>query len=335
MKTSSRLSRITPTRTAAAASAASHATALPWIVTPQLSEALPEWYQNHQAQVTDALRGCGGVLFRGFRVQSGEEFEQFVRAVSPTLLEYKERSTPRTEVGNRIYTSTEYPAHQPIAHHNEFSYANAWPMRIFFFGLVPPQQGGETPIADSRKVYADIPEEVRTGLQDKGVMYVRNYGSGIDLTWQEAFQTNDRAVVEEYCQQAPLEWEWLSDDRLRTRQMRPAVARHPVTGETVWFNQAHLFHVSNLEPETRASMQSIYEPEDLPRNCYLGDGAPIPDSFLDAIRAAYQKNEVALPWKQGDVMMLDNMLVAHGRRPYSGPRRILTALSEPYDSRAA
>jgi alpha-ketoglutarate-dependent taurine dioxygenase len=332
------LAKIQPVRKTAVAQQSvvwesGEAGSLPLILESATGAQLLPWYRRNRERLERELCLRGGILFRGFPLAGAEAFEEFVRAVTPDLMEYKERSTPRTEVGNRIYTSTEYPSHQCIAHHNEFSYSYTWPMRIFFFALIPPEKGGETPIADSRKVYQNIPPDVRSKFEEKGVMYVRNYGTGIDLSWQEAFQTADRSRVEEYCREAPVDWEWLPGDRLRTRQVRPAVARHPESGEFLWFNQAHLFHVSNLQAEVRASMREVFDEQDLPRNAYFGDGSPIPDSDLDLIREAYRTSEVAFPWRQGDVLLLDNMLVAHGRNPYQGPRRILAALSQPFHAR--
>jgi alpha-ketoglutarate-dependent taurine dioxygenase len=289
-----------------------------------------DWAIANREQVEEWLRTVGGVLFRGFTIPDQEAFRAFVIALAPDLLEYKERSTPRTEVGGRIYTSTEYPAHQQIALHNEFSYSYTWPLRIAFFAAQPSEEGGETPIADSRKVYEGLAPDVRERFATKGVMYVRNYGAGIDLTWQDAFQTQDRADVEAHCRQAPLEWEWLENDRLRTRQIRQAVARHPVTGEMVWFNQAHLFHVSNLGADAESAMRSVFAEPDLPRNAYFGDGTVIPAEDLAEVRRALDASTIAFPWQPGDVLMLDNMLIAHGRRPYRGSRRILTALAQPY-----
>src|SRR6185295_11544764 len=115
-------------------------------------------------------------------------------------------------------------------------------------------QGGETPIADSRKVYARIDPAIRERFIAKGgVKYVRNYGTGIDLPWQEVFQTDDKAQAEHYCQKAGITFEWRGPDWLRTSQVCQAVATHPKTGDVVWFNQAHLFHVSSLPPAIRDS----------------------------------------------------------------------------------
>src|SRR5258705_2138459 len=135
---------------------------LPIVVMTNAGGSIGTWARSNQAQLESWLHETGGVLFRGFAVNGTEGFESFVRSIAPDLLEYKERSTPRTEVGNRIYTSTEYPAHQHIALHNEFSYSYTWPLRIFFYALQPAETGCETPIADSRKVYNSLHDDVRT-----------------------------------------------------------------------------------------------------------------------------------------------------------------------------
>lgn len=304
---------------------------LPLLVEPQVEGVnLSEWVKENLTWIETALVDSGALLFRGFKVGVICSFDQFIRAISKDLLEYKERSTPRTEIGNRIYTSTEYPAHQEIAFHNEFSYAYTWPLKIAFHCVIPAEQGGETPIADSSKVYGLLDPLIRKRWTEKQVMYVRNYGVGIDLSWQEVFQTSDRHAVEEYCRKAPVEWEWRGENGLRTRQIRPAVAKHPKTGEILWFNQAHLFHLTNLEPGVRESMLNTFGEENLPRNAYYGDGTPIEISVLDEIRGAYREASVSFPWRQGDVLLLDNMRTAHGRSAFQGPRKIVVAMAESY-----
>jgi alpha-ketoglutarate-dependent taurine dioxygenase len=164
-------------------------------------------------------------------------------------------------------------------------------------------------------------------------MYVRNYGEGVDMTWQDAFQTDDRAQVEEYCRRSHTSFDWKGGDRLRTRQVRQAVATHPSVGEQVWFNHAHMFHVSNLQPAVRESLLAEFADDELPRNAFYGDGTRIEDSVLDEIRAIYRETAVTFQWREGDVLLLDNFLTSHGREPFAGTRRIVVAMAELYTNR--
>jgi len=199
-----------------------------------------------------------------------------------------------------------------------------------FFCVQPAVQGGETPLADSRKVFTRIDPAVRERFSERQVSYVRNYGEGLDLSWENVFQTDDRAEVEAFCRQNGIEFEWKSAERLRTVQCCQSVARHPQTGEFVWFNQAHLFHVSSLEAEVRDLL--LTSSEEPPRNAYFGDGSAISDADLESVRAVYEAETIAFLWQKGDVLIVDNMLVAHGRRPFSGPRKIVVGMGQLHGS---
>jgi hypothetical protein len=61
---------------------------------------------------------------------------------------------------------------------------------------------------------------------------------------------------------------------------------------------------------------------------YFGDGTPIPDEVVVRIGDLYEELCVEPPWEAGDMIVLDNMLVAHARRPFSGERKILVAMAE-------
>jgi alpha-ketoglutarate-dependent taurine dioxygenase len=290
---------------------------------------LVEWALSNRELIENRLLKRGGILFRNFSVSSPEAFERFVTACSDEPLPYLERSSPRTQINNNIYTSTDYPADQSIFLHNENSYQRTWPMKIFFFCAQPSAQSGETPIADCRKVFERIDPKIRQRFIEKDWMLVRNFGDGLSLTWQSVFQTGDKAAVEAYCREAGIETEWRGE-RLRTRQVRRAVAQHPATGEMVWFNHATFFHISTLDPSMRQGLLNGLREEDLPNNTYYGDGSPIELSVLEEIREAYRSETVSFVWQEGDILMLDNMLVAHGRNPYVGKRKILVAMAEPF-----
>jgi alpha-ketoglutarate-dependent taurine dioxygenase len=303
----------------------------PLVFEPNLENVnLTAWVQGNREAVARDLLRHGAILFRGFGLDSVDRFESFTRAVTPQLIDYRERAAPRVQVGGQVYTSTEFPADQWIPLHHEMSYSHNWPTKIYFYCEQPARSGGRTPIAEDRKVLPALDREVKAKFLEKKVMYVRNYGEGVDLPWQEAFQTTDPTAVEDYCRKAGAEVEWRGHDRLRTRSVRQVVATHPQMGETVWFNHAHMFHMSNLEPQVLSALLSEFAPDELPRNAFYGDGSAIEVEALDHIRKVYRDTSVSFPWQQGDVLLLDNFLVSHGREPFQGPRRILVAMAELY-----
>lgn len=292
---------------------------------------LAAWAVLNRSFIETSLSKYGAMLFRGFHLDGVDDFEKFISNVSGTLLEYKDPTSPRSKVSGNIYTSTDYPPEHRIPLHNENSYSHTWPLKLFFCCVVAPREGGETPIADVRKVFQRISPPTRASFVEKKVMYVRNFGDGLGLSWQSVFGTEDKKVVEENCREKGIEFEWKDGGRLRTRQVRRAVAKHPRTGEMVWFNHGVFFHISTLEPSIRNVLLSEFDEDDLPYNTFYGDGSRIESSVLDEIRDAYSQETVIFPWQEGDVLMLDNMLAAHGRMSYSGPRKIVVGMSEPFD----
>ena len=281
-----------------------------------------------RGRIDEALRRVGGVLLRGFEVPTVEHFQQVAKAFGHPLLNYEFASTPRSAVSAGVYTSTEYPAHQHIPLHNEQAYTREWPMKIWFHCVTASPVGGETPIADSRAVYRRMPAAIRERFE-QGLLYVRNYGD-FDVPWQTVFNTHDRDEVQAFCQRARIDCQWKADGGLRTTQRCQGVETHPVTGEKVWFNQAHLFHASNLQPEVRESLEELLGVDDLPRNVLFADGSPIDDALFDEVRQVLAAETVSFAWQAGDVLMLDNMLVAHARNPFKGPRKVVVAMAEPH-----
>lgn len=303
----------------------------PLVVRPALDGVdLVDWARSDAEFIGGSLREHGAILFQNFKGQSIAQFERFVAATSGAMMDYQDRSSPRSAVTANVYSSTDHPPEQAILLHNENSYSAAWPLKIYFHCVTPAASGGETPIADCRKVLARIDPAVRDRFRQKHVMYVRNFGDGVGLPWRTAFQTEERAGVEKYCLANALDFEWWGGDRLRIRGVRPAIAAHPRTGEQVWFNQAALFHPSSLEPGVRADLLSHFEEGELPLNAYYGDGSSIEASALEAIHEAYARETIVFPWRAGDTLMLDNMLFAHGRRPFAGARRVVVGMADPW-----
>ncbi|HEV2964505.1 MAG TPA: condensation domain-containing protein [Candidatus Angelobacter sp.] len=299
---------------------------LPLILEPATPDInIVEWVQANAKYLEQKLAECGALLFRGFAIAPHKDLEKLARVFSPELFS-ENGEHPSLTSGGSIYTPVFYPSEKKLLWHNENSFNYRWPALIWFCCDRPAATGGETPIVDSRTIFASLEPRLRDAFLEKQIMYVRNYGSGLGLHWQEVFGTSDRHEVEAKCQKEQMEYRWKDGGVLETRAVRPAVLRHPSTGAMSWFNQAQHWHISCVDAETRNSLQGIFAEHDLPRNCYFGDGSPIPDAALEHILETYRRHEVVFPWQARDILMLDNIAVAHGRNPFRGERRHLVAL---------
>lgn len=298
---------------------------LPFIFKVRFKQNAVRWIEKNFTEIEEKLLRYGAVLLRGFQIKTADEFGLAIKLFGAAL-PYKERSSPRTTAGENIYTSTEYPPDQEIFFHNENSYAHKFPRRLFFFCQTEPQKDGATPLSDVRKVLAFLPAEIVEKFERKGVLYVRNFGEEIGLSWREVFQTECRSEVEKICADGGYTAEWRGQ-QLRTQRIGLAVTEHPLTKEKVWFNHAAFFHVSTHPPEIRDALLSQFAPKDLPHNTFYGDGEPIETEVLEVLRESYQRASVTFAWRESDLLIVDNILTAHARTPFSGVRRILVGMT--------
>ena len=291
----------------------------------------PQGLIDHLRTATDLgdlLVKHKALVFRGFHV-SPAELDGVMDLLLPNRLAYVHGNSPRTKVGENVYTSTEYPQQYDISMHNEMSYAHQWPARLLFFCAVAPETGGATPVVDGVRWLDSLDPDVREAFQ-QGVRYTQNLhgGKGFGKSWQDTFETAERDEVEEFLAKSGSDFTWKPDCGLRVSQVRPSTTRHSVTGDEVWFNQADLWHVAGLGDETAAALAQIMPEEDLPQSVTFADGSPIPAGYVTQIRDRGLSEAVNVDWRTGDLLLIDNVAVGHGRRSFTGPRRILVAMSD-------
>ncbi|WP_331732566.1 TauD/TfdA family dioxygenase (plasmid) [Streptomyces sp. NBC_00015] len=299
------------------------------IAHPPADGSLSTWLQLNSDRIDTDLATAGAILLRGFRVRTTEEFHEAAMVALGPLMPYIEGASPRSPLGGGVYTSTEYAADQIIPLHNELSYSSRWPGRLAFYCMTPATTGGETPIADSRRVYEHITATATQPLPAH-VRYLRHMhdGKGPGVGWPTVFDTTDPVRVEDHCRQSGIDITWLPNGTLCTSQIRPTAIVHPQSGERVWFNQAHQWHPSNGGPEVEALWRELYGNE-LPMHATTADGQELTPETLSHIRAAYEAETTTFTWQAGDVLLLDNMLTAHGRTAYTGSREVLVAMGQP------
>jgi alpha-ketoglutarate-dependent taurine dioxygenase len=285
---------------------------------------------DERDEIRDALYRHGALLFRGFDVSDADTFESVTRAFSSKPFSYVGGGSPRTRISGEVFTSTEYAAHANVPLHNEASYFKVVPEFIWFFCKLAPQVAGETPLGDMRRVLQRLDPDLVARCDEVGVMYVNNLhgGGGFGKSWQQTYQSDDRAEVETRLRQRGVEFEWTADGGLRAIMHAPGLRTHPVTGTKYWGNQIASWHPATLPAGAADSLLRLYrDPMNFPKAAFFGDGNPILDDTARSIAAALAAEETTFAWREGDVLLVDNQAIAHGRRPFVGARQIMVALA--------
>lgn len=339
---------------------------LPLFVRPtedKSREFLERWLSNNKEWVEEKLLEHGAVMFRGFDIPTGADFESVVRRIQPELSDQYRGTSPRRLIpGTKaVFSASELPSYYPIAQHLEMSQLPAPPRKVFFCCLDPPTSfGGETSLCDFRKVYKEMDPEVRSTFEEKGVMYIKNYTRNgkkwtIDPTmlkgWEELFDTADKTVVEEECRRSNIDFKWKDNDTLTMVNREEAIQYHPKTNEPVWFNHVQVFHLTMLKDELcRVSCRSrslfflilaylmalinwvamtFLKHTNFGFYTFYGDGSEVSPSALKEVGNAIWKNMVFNRWEMGDILMIDNFSTSHGRQPYFGKRKVVVSWSPP------
>lgn len=284
----------------------------------------------------------GAVLFRGFPLDTATAFSRSIQTLKlGNFVNYIGGDSPRDSVEKGVYTSTEAPPTIHIPLHQELSFIQKFPRHIYFFCEIAPHARGETIIADARKVYESFDSDFRERFQKKQITYISRYYYKSKImsllnsyqrshkSWIEVFETDKKEEVELKCLQNNFSWRWLKKDWIEIRQTRPALHTHPITKENVWFNQAHLYDFNpRLLGLTRyVGERLFYRKNTRLHEIRFGDNSKISRHDLYHILDVLDKNTVAFPWQNGDMLVLDNILAMHGRATFTGKRRILTSLT--------
>jgi alpha-ketoglutarate-dependent taurine dioxygenase len=290
-----------------------------------------EWLTAHREAIRAGLHRFGSLVIRGLPVSDVVDFAAVRDELIDDHLRYRERSTPRSDLGDGVYTSTDMPARHPIRLHNESSYVVQFPGILLFGCVVAPAEDGATTVGDSREVLARLDPGLVGRFRERGWALWRNYHPSLSLSWSTAFGTSDRAELESLLEEGRIAWRWRSDDVLQTGQRRAAVLRHPVTGEETWFNHVAFWNRHTMSPEMRDMLLESYGDEGLPYDTGYGDGQQLTKEEADHLNEVYDQVERSEPYRVGDLLLVDNLLSCHGRQPYFGNRKILVAMGEPRD----
>lgn len=302
-------------------------------ITEHSLRAGPGDYSELAARADELLAAAaagGPVLLRGLGIGGPDDLRDALTAMGLRTLSYVQGNSPRTELAAEVFTATDFPPEFPISLHNELSYTAGWPQYLVFACVTPAESGGETTVADGAGVAAGVSAGLLAKCRELGFRYCQylHGGQGFGLSWQTTFGTEDPAVVERIVAAEPgAEFTWC-DDGIEVSRQRPALATHPGTGATVWFNQAEQWDPSSQPPDVASAIRELLAPERWPHRVDWGDGSPVSMAELAEIRGVYQDLTEGVRWQGGDLVVVDNMTTMHGRAPYRGERKVIVSLAE-------
>jgi len=289
------------------------------------------WLESNRGEIRRLLDVYGALYVRGLPITNVTEFGRIRDMLIRSRASYREKATPRSEFGDDVYSSTDFPRSEMIRAHNENSYTLSFPGTLIFCCLDAADEGGATPVVDVRRVLRSIPESLVDKFRSVGWGLTRNYVDLIGLNWQTAFGTDNPADVAIYCDRNRIAYSWSDNGWLRTTQRRSALITHPRTGDEVWFNHVAFWSEWSLGADVREALTDGFGRENLPFNTSFGDGSLIGPDEHRIIEQAYERESVRESWQPGDLLIVDNLLAAHGREPFTGSRNILVAMGDPID----
>jgi hypothetical protein len=287
-----------------------------------------EWVSEHRETLRAFVAEHGSLLIRGLGLRDATSVAAVFRQFGQLMAE-RESFAERREYAEGVYSSTKWPANQPMCMHHELSYMLEPPGLMLFACLVAPSTRGATAIADGSAVLDALPKDLVERVERDGWLLVRNYNDEIGASLAESFGTDDRDAVERYCRANAIRFEWQPGGGLRTWQRRRAIQLHAPSGKRTWFNQIAFLNEWTVAPEVREYLVDEYGADALPFNTQFGDGEPIGADVVQLIHDAYQSHTVREAWQAGDLLVVDNIRMAHAREPFEGPREVLVGMADP------
>lgn len=293
---------------------------------------------------TELLTKHGAILLRGFNDNSSEWFSELVIAIetgkSRTPFEQIGLAGKRFEQAKNVFTANEGPASTRFYQHNEYARYSHFPANIHFFSQKSAKYGGGgSPIANSNLLYnrvlEEIPEFIKE-LSEKKLISTQVYPSrtknstvtkGNEFFWED-FDSFGKEINYEYdsfelkkekaekqIRRLTDDFNWNEDGSVTVRQHVPPFRKHPVTGLPVFFNGLNGRYGTSRDNNALESpyigkrggifLPSTYE-----------NGEHIPLKYLETVNRISREIEYLHKWEEGDLLLIDNYQVSHGREPW-------------------
>lgn len=323
-------------------------------------ELLSKWYLDNEDVFQEILNRYGGVVFRNFGLNDVQEFDQVMSKFHPDLSSSVYVGTaPRKKIlgTEHVSSASEVRRFATIPTHLELPYTPSPPRRIYFFAEKPNDPpGGQTVLTDFREVWRKLPAELKDKIARKGMSYERWYfnkdkGRCFDplktKSWQDMFASDDREVARALAAKENFTASWNEAGDICLTHGAVTVRRHQHTNEEYWSTHFNVLHGATFAVPFAWSAQIFRSKESallalamhaivtlrnalgygFGHDMVFGDGTAVSWEEAMQIRRAISRESLIYDHQVGDLVMLDNHRIAHGRSPwFKGDRKVYVAL---------
>jgi len=284
------------------------------------------WITENANELAAQAATHGAMLLRGLPLVTPEDFDAAVGAFGFPNFSYADSlsNAYRLNYTPRVFSANEAPPEVTIFLHHEMAQTPIYPSKLFFFCQTAPTTGGATPICrsdilwqrltDQRPAFAEVCQT--KGLKYSNVMPAKaDTASGMGRSWPSTFSADSREAAEARMTKLGYTWEWQANGDLRATTPVLAAVRDLGAGRASFFNQ--LIAAFNGWKDTR---------NDPAKAITLGDGSPLNPNDIAAASTLADDCTFDLPWQAGDLALVDNYTAMHGRRTFTGTRKVLASL---------
>jgi amino acid adenylation domain-containing protein len=287
------------------------------------------WAAAHRDELAEALGRHGALHITGLAVATPADLAAIRDALGRAPVVPVEPFAARTELGDGVWSPPEWAADREQCLHHEQAYGLDFPALLLLACLAPARSGGQLLLGDTRAALAALPGDLVDRFRAEGWRLERTFRPHFGLPWAAALGTSDRSAAEQACAERLIGCEWQPGGVLHLSQRRSAIVTHLATGDECWFNDVGFFSAWAVDAAERKLLVSAFGERGLPFNTGFGDGRPLTEADYRAILAAYDEVLVRVPLRAGDLVLVDNLLTAHGREPYTGSWDVAVAPADP------
>jgi alpha-ketoglutarate-dependent taurine dioxygenase len=271
--------------------------------------------------VIDQFTRNGIVYFSGFGVTT-ETFEEFTGRFTSDYMDHRGGGALREVInkdGDKTILSVSYAYKPekgafddeaqetfPLALHADRSYTTSQPPLMWFLCVQPAAEKGETTVCDGVAIYDGLQPSTKAFFESKKIKYIRTYKDGEWQLWSQCDNLDD---VRAYCRENELTMHVNADGSVTTEFVKSAIVVPRWSQQRAFVNSLLLVQ---WQEDTFHSQRSIVRME---------DGSVIPPDILAEVREVSDGLTRCVPWRPGDVVMLDNTRMLHGRRPFNDTHR--------------